>query len=481
MNVSPRKNLLYLVVLFPAILFVGFYLYVAVNAISYPYQLEWMEGGTLEVISRIMVGEAIYDKPSIHYVPYIYTPLYYYISAFFTEIFGVHYYVPRLVSFVSIIIVFTVIYLWMRKEKVSKTISFLCVGLFAATFEAGGAWFHVARVDSVFLMFALTALFLLYHHKCMVSAIMAGVLMVLSFMTKQAVLVMIVPVMVIFFFQARRRVLIVLSVAISGLLASHICLDNSYPFWYQFFVFEVPRTHAIEWEMLYLFWLEDMLFIMPVAVVLSVFVLWDMYKEDRQKAWFYAAMMMGFIGVSYLSRLHSGGFDNVLIPAYLVLSMMLSLYLHVQRGKYPIILGGVILLQFVNLFYFPNEQIPTSEDKMAGDGFVEYMAGLEGEVLVLEHRNLTHMTNRHIFSVGKAGYDILRMETDSLVKDAYKSELAAFIRAKYFSTIITREQKDFLGHMKYYDLQGVLFDTNDVFFPVTGAGSRPSYVYVPKD
>ena len=56
------------------------YLFVALHRIGYPYELEWLEGGAVEIAGRVAHEQAIYVAPSIHYVPYPYTPLYFWIT-----------------------------------------------------------------------------------------------------------------------------------------------------------------------------------------------------------------------------------------------------------------------------------------------------------------------------------------------------------------------------------------------------------------
>ncbi|MFN3781621.1 MAG: hypothetical protein ACK4SO_05555, partial [Candidatus Kapaibacteriota bacterium] len=54
--------------------------YVMFSRLQYPYQLEWMEGGEVEHIQRLLDGKKIYCEPSMEFIPYIYTPFYYYIG-----------------------------------------------------------------------------------------------------------------------------------------------------------------------------------------------------------------------------------------------------------------------------------------------------------------------------------------------------------------------------------------------------------------
>jgi hypothetical protein len=133
--------------------FIGVYLYVAAARIAYPYEIEWMEGGSLEHVERILTGRPIYVKPSLDFIPYIYTPAYYYVAAAVSQITGIGFTPLRLVSFLASLVCFTLVFEFVRREGGSASCGVISAGLFAATFRLGGAWFDVARVDSLFMLF----------------------------------------------------------------------------------------------------------------------------------------------------------------------------------------------------------------------------------------------------------------------------------------------------------------------------------------
>src|SRR5262245_11397892 len=78
-----------------AILFTG---YVTFKRARFPYDLEWMEGGALVHVARILEGSPLYVPPSLEFTPYIYTPLYWYVSAGFAKVMGLSLFTLRLVS-----------------------------------------------------------------------------------------------------------------------------------------------------------------------------------------------------------------------------------------------------------------------------------------------------------------------------------------------------------------------------------------------
>ena len=53
---------------------------VAMTRMTYPFDLEWIEGGIVDGIARAVRGEPIYVEPTVPFVPLIYAPLYHYVA-----------------------------------------------------------------------------------------------------------------------------------------------------------------------------------------------------------------------------------------------------------------------------------------------------------------------------------------------------------------------------------------------------------------
>ena len=124
------------------------YLYVALHRIGYPYELEWLEGGAVEIVRRVAEGQAIYVRPSVHYVPYPYTPLYFWVSGALAHVTGVGFLPLRLVSLLSSLGCCVVLIRIVWSETGDPVAGILASGLFTASFAVSGAWFDIGRVDS---------------------------------------------------------------------------------------------------------------------------------------------------------------------------------------------------------------------------------------------------------------------------------------------------------------------------------------------
>ena len=54
---------------------IAMYLVVAVVRIRYPFELQWMEGGSVDHVRRVLHGQSIYQAPSVDFVSFAYPPL----------------------------------------------------------------------------------------------------------------------------------------------------------------------------------------------------------------------------------------------------------------------------------------------------------------------------------------------------------------------------------------------------------------------
>src|SRR6185295_9486540 len=96
--------------------FLACYLAIALARIGYPYELEWMEGGMVEHVRRLVEGRAIYAEPSLEFVSFLYPPLYYAVCAVPSVVLGTGFLPLRLVSFGSSLGVLALMFLLVRRE-----------------------------------------------------------------------------------------------------------------------------------------------------------------------------------------------------------------------------------------------------------------------------------------------------------------------------------------------------------------------------
>src|SRR5262245_49702132 len=97
-------------------IFLILYLWIVFARLGYPFELEWMEGGTVLQVQRILDGLPLYSVPTTEFVPYIYTPFYYYVGAAVAVVVGNGFTAPRLVSFLASLAVLAFVFLLTRRR-----------------------------------------------------------------------------------------------------------------------------------------------------------------------------------------------------------------------------------------------------------------------------------------------------------------------------------------------------------------------------
>ncbi len=480
--------------------FIGVYVAVALSRVAYPYELEWMEGGVLEHVARLVSGKDLYVEPSLEFTPFVYTPLYYYVSAGFVEVFGPGFFPLRLVSFLASLGSMVVLFGFVRKETGSAVLGVLSVGLFSAAFKISGAWYDIARVDSLFILLLLASVYVVRFSPSFRGLLLAGALISLSVLTKQIAVVVGVAMSVYSIVFLPRNVRFVYPLAVIIIAGSlTLVLNRVNDGWFWYYVFELPRQHPLSMKRLLGFWIQDMGMLTVAFSVSLVYPVSLLRGRNWKKAGFYALLMTGMVGASWIARMHTGNYSNVLIPAFAVTALVFPLGL---RALVPDVFSGartdgagsekrfalsdylvvfVCIGQFVNLVYNPFAQVPSAEDRIAGDNLVRKIEKIDGDVFIPCHGYLSILSGKKSYAHVMALSDVIRSE-DIVQRKRLMEQLAGAFRRQEFSAVILGGE-DRLGMKheveRWYLLQGRVFKDGDVFYPVTGALWRPEYLYVP--
>ena len=311
--------------------FLLMYVVVAVLRIRSPFELEWIEGGVVDDVRHILAGHQLYVRPSIKFMPYIYTPLYYYVAAGAAKVFGIGFFPLRLVSFVASLGAFGAVGLLVARETRDRWAGLVSACLLAACFRLGGAWFDLARVDSLFLFLLLAGLALARFARSPKTVALAGVVVSLAFLTKQAALLPAVAVLPFLWRRNPRHAAIYAAVITAGIAGGSLVLNAVSSGWYSMYVFDLPSGHEVVHAEYVDFWTVDMAHFVIAAViaVAGLAVAAQRRTFDRPSPlWFYLPVTVGLFGSAYISRLHSGGYDNVLQPAHAAVAIGFGLGLH---------------------------------------------------------------------------------------------------------------------------------------------------------
>src|ERR1019366_5947973 len=189
--------LLHLLWLPLALALIGFFLYAVAGRIGYPYPLEWLEPATSDTVARILRGLPIYCAPSYEFVASMKTPLYDYVVASVSSIFGTDRVAGRLVSVLSTGGVCFLLWRFIHREGASGIWALFGVALFLATYNISRQWYDIARLDTLFLFVLVAAAYALRFWRGAAGAAGAGVLLAAAYFTKQTVLLVAIPLLLL--------------------------------------------------------------------------------------------------------------------------------------------------------------------------------------------------------------------------------------------------------------------------------------------
>jgi 4-amino-4-deoxy-L-arabinose transferase-like glycosyltransferase len=478
------------------ILFIVVYVVVALVRMGYPFELEWIEGESVNHVMRILSGQKLYVSPSMDFVPYLYTPLYFYVAACITKIIGVGFVPLRLLSFLASLGCFGVIYLLVRRESRNYYSGIIGAGLFAATFIISGQWFDIARPDTLFLFFALLAIYLVRFHVSVLFYIIAGLCVAFSFFTKQTALVIAAPILIASVFVDRRRALWFIATSVILIGGGILLLDRIHDGWFNFYVFKMPSHHYVLKGRYVYFWVQDVLYTLPVAFAVSlVYLVLKLSESDRKAGMFYLLVGVGLVGGAWSARLHSGAYLNVLMPGYAAIAVLFGLGFHrflgyikenagVENLKIPrvfvVFLYLICGIQFASLMYNPYYSVPKRWDVEAGRQFIDMVSRIEGDVLVAHHSYIPTLAGKKSYAHVTCIHDIFRGAEGARISKRIIGEVEEAVQSQKFSAIIMDKDEYIVDISRYYKLRGRVFDTDKVFWPITGLPSRPEYIFVPK-
>ncbi len=480
-----------------SLLFIAGYLGVAFIRLRYPFELEWMEGSMVDEARRLLLGQKLYVSPSIDYVPYLYTPLYFYLSALVAGVTGIGFLPLRLVSIVASLGCLVFIGLIVYRETRRWFPALLAAGLFVATYRASGLWFDIARIDSLYLCLLLAAMFVVKFHQGRAGAVLAGLLIAAAFLAKQTSFAMAAPVMLYCLLVSWRRGLLLIGAAVAGVGLSTLALNWANDGWYAYYIFGIASSHPLVPEIVLTFWQQDILMVAPVAGLLGLSYFASL---DRRRivvdGLFYLALGLGFVGGAWAGRLNFGGYNNVLMPAYAAIALLCGLAVHQgaallrrSRGRRPkafqLLLYTACLCQFGMLYFDPRLALPTAKDLETGRQFMAALAALPGDVYVPFHGYLPAMAGKTSHAHAMAARDLIDLGPDGPVKTRLIQDFEQALRDRRFAAVVMDQDlwSAWLpGDVRdTYEEKGPILKDPEHFYPITGFATRPRDLFLPKD
>ena len=404
-----------------SLLLVCLFLYTAARRMRYPFDLEWIESGILVSVDRITHGLPLYAEPSLHYIPYLYAPLYFFVCAAVAKFTGVSFFTLRLVSTLSALATLVLLFVFVRKETRKGLAGSAAVGLFAAMYPVSGAWFDIGRVDSLFLFLFLLALFCTrYAHP-----VVAAVVWVLAFQTKQSALPIAIPFLLTYWDRARvHRVILALGSYLMLAGGSILYLNHLTHGWYSFYIFGAVAGLPGVTRLLALYVPEVLLAPVGLALVMiAAAALLAPVRWRTPRNVFYLLGSLLLYPAFWYVHWHRG-VGNTMLAIYLWTALLFGLAVArllrlakewdraVQRPALRLA-GSVIdpattlvllaiLAQLGAAIYGPGQYVPSPVTLQARKAFEQQVRTLPGEVYVLNHSFDDLSAAKQTFAEGEA-------------------------------------------------------------------------------
>jgi hypothetical protein len=426
----------------------GVFVYVVAARFAIPVELEWMCGSVLDHVERVAAGQPIYVAPSADWIPFMYTPLYYWACAALTRAMPVLV-ACRVVSIGATIGSSAIVWRLSRRLGASCFWSLAAVGCFYGAYSFTGYWYDLERADTFALAMALAGVWVAIEWPGTAGAAISGVVLGLSFYAKQQCLAVAIAVGVgLALAGERRRAVVLASGAALGLVPLFGWLHWTTGGWFDFYCLKMGRAHGIDLSPSRALFLDDLAggFALAAATAVTLVRLardifarrspQSSHRADSALTVF-ASALGGAFAASASSRLHLGGYVNVLIlwSAFACVALAVTATraerLAEPHGEGSFVRAGLALAAACQLACFARDPESATPSRRAGieAGRVESrVRELErsGEVLLAGRGHVT--TPRHLHAM--ALIDVMRSGM------GIPESFACAIRARRFAAYV---------------------------------------------
>lgn len=479
-----------------SVVYIVLYVVIALMRMNHPFELEWMEGAMVDHVRRVLEGRPLYAQPSLDFTAFIYTPLFYWLSALMATITGLGFFPLRLVSFLGSLAGFGVLGLWAGKRTGSRAAGFVAAGLMAGSYQCLDAWYDIGRVDMVWLALLLGGIYLVRDRLGAARAFISIALIVLSFLAKQTTLLVMLPVLVGIVWRDKRRGIlyaVVLATAISVTVFAYDALTDG---WFSFYTFTLPAEHAIAERMVPVFLFSDLRPLWPLILASG----WLLYRGRRnllhEPDRFLLLAGVGLAVGGMASRLHVGGFPNVVIPTFAGLILLGATWYGLSRRDHDRardasslpsqrIMGWALVLSFVMMVHDPRDLVPTAADRQTGQIIVDHIGRFDGDVLVFSHGHLTTMAGKPVHAHKMSIYDLLRGDIPASTRQEFLTHVEDVLASGEYSAIILDDDWS-IGEIavlvdRYYEVGELLALPDGQAWQKCGYRVLPASIRVPRD
>src|ERR1019366_3296748 len=108
---------------------------------------------------RVLTGKPIYAAPSLDFAAFVYTPLYYYVTALLMKIGGVGLWSGRLISILATLLTAGIAGRIVQRETHSNFLAFSGIALYLAFYHITGFFYDIVRMDALALLLVVISVY----------------------------------------------------------------------------------------------------------------------------------------------------------------------------------------------------------------------------------------------------------------------------------------------------------------------------------
>ncbi|MBS2016473.1 MAG: glycosyltransferase family 39 protein [Deltaproteobacteria bacterium] len=411
--------------------------------LAFPHDVEWMAGSVLDHAERMRSGLPVYTEPTTSWIPFLYPPLYPKLVA----LLGGSRAAARLLSLACTAVQVEGVRRIARSLGAPRFWQLVGAALVVACYSYVGWWYDLERSDMLLGALVVGASALLLRdpendRAAAIDAVVAGALLGAAFFAKQQAVFYVVGAaaglaLASHVDRARsRRVHVALFSATSAAVVIPIVvwLDAWSGGWFSYYVLKMPRAHGIVWAAAPDVFPHDIgrgfaFYGATLAVLVTALRTLRRREAMTRSEAIFASMLAAGFGGAIASRLHGGGWLNVLQPwSSLACAAVAIVASRLQEGRYRVASQVAVLTQVALWAYPPLDVAPTPELAAGTTRFHEMVGELEtrGDVLVVGRGHLTRARHFQISALA----DVARVDGRSppdLVKAIEERRFAAII------------------------------------------------------
>jgi hypothetical protein len=499
--------------------------------LSYPLDLEWMEGGILTHALRLGRGQPLYAEPSVDFVSFLYTPLYPAVLCVLSKIFGLSYMLGRAVSILAFsgALVFLVaavrgIAQQFESEElpaVATTAGLLGAAAVCLAFPFCGAFYDLVRSDSLWLFFVSAGLYSCSPGRSTTRIVLGALLLVLGFFTKQtAAPFMVAAAASVALTSGIKRGLVFSGVVFGSTTTAILVGQYLTDGWLWIYIYRLHQSHETLLERI---WPETPRILFDYGFVLLVPIaaclLFAAFRRRlSQRLFYWASMAATGLATAAVGSATQGAYDNAYIPAVYfgaLLSAACAVELPALAAELRASTDGAVwsigerhgpwlgslrifsllglgllaahaMLRWLN----PSPHVPNQQDHAEARRLLAYLTEQGPEIFVPCHPFYSVLAggggHLHVMGVNDV-YSWPRTITsdpgrDTAIKDRFRESVTSSFRSERWRMVIQDDcpTPRLFGLNKYYRLVEDLARSGKAPRSLTGYPCAPRYVWVPR-